>query len=113
MSDLDCIDSTRRYWILLPIASLFYCKKWEAELGACSFREFDQPAFVKMGSGKGGVVLQLQLLVLLMLVVIAAAADQRRYNSESTVHENLQAGTAGDRHLASHVSIYKPAAIYY
>ncbi|KAH9551712.1 hypothetical protein CY35_09G026900 [Sphagnum magellanicum] len=56
-----------------------------------------------MGSGKRGVVLQLQLLVLLVLVVIAAAADQRHYNSESTVHENLQAGTAGDRHLASHV----------
>jgi hypothetical protein len=48
-----------------------------------------------------------------MLVVIAAAAFQRHYNSESTVHENLQAGTAGDRHLASHVRIYKPAAIYY
>jgi len=71
------------------------------------------PTFVNMGSGKRGVVLQLQLLVLLVLVVIAAAADQRHYNSESTVHENLQAGTAGDRHLASHVRIYKPAAIYY
>jgi hypothetical protein len=73
------------------------------------------PTFVKMGiSGKRGVVLQLQLLVILMLVVIAAAAAyQRHYNSESTVHENLQAGTAGDRHLASHVRIYKPAAIYY
>jgi hypothetical protein len=55
-----------------------------------------------MGSGKRDVVLQLQLLVLLMLVVIAAA-DQRHYNSESTVHEDLQAGTARDRHLASHV----------
>ncbi len=65
-----------------------------------------------MGSGKRDVVLQLQLLVLLMLVVIAAA-DQRHYNSESTVHEDLQAGTARDRHLASHVRIYKPAAIYH
>lgn len=64
-------------------------------------------------SGKLGVMLQLQLLVLLMLVVIAAAADRRHYNSESTVHENLKAGTAGDRHLASHVRIYNPAAIYY
>ncbi len=71
------------------------------------------PTFVNMGSGKRGVVLQLQFLVLLMLVVIAAAAYQRHYNSESTVHKNLQAGTAGDRHLASHVRIYKPAAIYY
>jgi hypothetical protein len=97
---------------LLPIASLFYCKKWEAELGACSSGNSISPTFVNMGiSGKRGVVLQLQLLVLLILVVIAAAAVQRHYNSESTVHENLQAGTAGDRHLASHVRIYKPAAI--